>query len=43
MYSRRRRHRAFVDRLGIDPHHVALVGMIIAIADAFGLEATDEE
>jgi len=43
-YSRRRgkADRAFVDRLGIDPHHSALVGAIVAIADAFGLEVTAE-
>ena len=32
--------RAFVDGLGIDPHHFVLVGAIVAIADALGLEVT---
>jgi EAL domain-containing protein (putative c-di-GMP-specific phosphodiesterase class I) len=34
--------RAFVDGLGTDPHDSALVGAIIAMADALGLEVTAE-
>jgi diguanylate cyclase (GGDEF)-like protein len=34
--------RTFIDGLGIDPHHSALVGAIVAIADALGLEVTAE-
>jgi len=38
--------RAFVDRLGIDPHHAALVaavvGTIVAIANDRGRDLTDE-
>jgi len=40
--TRLRVDRAFVDRLGIDQHHSALVGAIVAIADALGLEVTAE-
>jgi diguanylate cyclase (GGDEF)-like protein/PAS domain S-box-containing protein len=34
--------RAFVDGLGTDPHHTALVAAIVAMADALGLEVTAE-
>jgi EAL domain-containing protein (putative c-di-GMP-specific phosphodiesterase class I) len=34
--------RAFVDGLGTDPHHSALVAAIIAMADALDLEVTAE-
>lgn len=34
--------RTLIDGLGIDPHHSALVGAIVAIADALGLEVTAE-
>jgi diguanylate cyclase (GGDEF)-like protein/PAS domain S-box-containing protein len=34
--------RAFVDGLGTDPHHSALVAAIIAMADALGLEVIAE-
>jgi diguanylate cyclase (GGDEF)-like protein/PAS domain S-box-containing protein len=34
--------RSFVDGLGTDPHDSALVGAIVAMADALGLEVTAE-
>jgi diguanylate cyclase (GGDEF)-like protein/PAS domain S-box-containing protein len=34
--------RAFVDGLGTDPHHSALVAAIVAMADALGLQVTAE-
>jgi EAL domain-containing protein (putative c-di-GMP-specific phosphodiesterase class I) len=34
--------RAFVDGLGTDPHHSALVAAIVAMADALDLEVTAE-
>ncbi len=39
---RRKADRAFCRRLGINPHRFALVGVIVAIAAARGLEVTDE-
>jgi EAL domain-containing protein (putative c-di-GMP-specific phosphodiesterase class I) len=34
--------RSFVDGLGTDPHHSALVAAIVAMADALGLQVTAE-
>ena len=34
--------RSFIDRLGADPHDAALVGAIVAMASALGLEVTAE-